>query len=299
MDNVLKFETVAQYNAFNNEETLHPLVSIVNLDKADPRKGRVLSYQFYIVFFKQVKCGDLRYGLNNYDYQEGTLIFLAPDQLIGSESEEYYQPQGYALVFHSDLIEGTRLGRHMSNYTFFSYQVNEALHVSEQEKQIVLDCFSKIAYELKHGVDKHSKKLIVANIELFLDYCIRFYDRQFITRDNTNQSFIQKFEALLNDYFKSDKPKTLGLPNVGYCASELNLSANYFGDFIKKETGKTAQEYIHLKIIALAKERISDRNKSVSEIAYDLGFKYPQHFSRIFKQYVGLSPNEYRVPNNL
>lgn len=298
MDNILKLNTISEFNAFNKQETLHPLVSVIDLSKANLRSPRRMSYGFYAVFLKQVKCGDLRYGLKNYDYQEGTLVFLAPGQVVGENVEgEYFQPQGWALVFHPDLIHGTALGRHIDDYTFFSYEVNEALHISEQERQIVLDCFSKIEYELKRPIDKHSKKLIAANIELFLDYCIRFYDRQFITRDNVHKGIIQKFESLLNDYFRSDKPQTLGLPNVGYCADQLHLSANYFGDLIKKETGKTALEYIQCKIMDLAKEKIFDPNKSVNEVAYELGFKYPQHFSRLFKQRVGQSPNEYRLVN--
>jgi AraC-like DNA-binding protein len=182
----------------------------------------------------------------------------------------------------------------MSDYTFFSYAVNEALHLSDRERQIILECFSKIQFELEHSVDKHSKKLIVTNIELFLNYCIRFYDRQFIVRDNVNKGILERFETLLNDFFTSDKPQTVGLPSVAYCAGELNLSANYFGDLIKKETGKTAHEFIQLKLIDVAKERMSDPSKSVSEIAYALGFRYPQHFTRVFKQHVGLSPLEYR-----
>jgi len=161
----------------------------------------------------------------------------------------------------------------------------------------VLDCFSKIKYELEHAIDKHSKKLIVDNIELFLNYCARFYDRQFITRDNVHKGVLEKFENLLNDYYQSDKPQAIGLPSVAYCAGELNLSANYFGDLIKKETGKTAQEYIQSKVIDVAKEKIFDQSKSISQIAHALGFKYPQHFTRLFKQRVGHSPNEYRSLN--
>jgi AraC family transcriptional regulator, transcriptional activator of pobA len=162
-----------------------------------------------------------------------------------------------------------------------------------------MDCFGKIKYELEHAVDKHSKTLIANNIELLLNYCVRFYDRQFITRDYANKGVLERFEALLNNFFASDKPHEVGLPSVTYYADELNLSANYFGDLIKKETGKSASEYIHLKLIDVAKERIFDANKSVSEIAYELGFKYPQHFSRVFKQHVGMSPQEYRSSSNL
>ncbi|WP_461491605.1 helix-turn-helix domain-containing protein [Pontibacter sp. HJ8] len=253
-------------------------------------------FGFYTVFLKEVKCGDLRYGRHTYDYQEGTLVFIAPGQVVSVEnSGEPYQPKGTALIFHPDLIHGTDLGRHMQDYTFFGYQSNEALHLSERERQIVLDYFSKIEYELEHAIDKHSKRLIVSNIELFLGYCVRFYDRQFITRDNAHKGILERFESLLNAYYQSDKPQTIGLPSVVWCAGELNLSANYFGDLIKKETGQTAQEYIQAKVMDVAKERIFDHSKSVSQIAYELGFKYPQHFTRLFKQRVGQSPNEYRM----
>lgn len=183
----------------------------------------------------------LRYGCNYYDYQEGTLVFLAPGQVIGVEDDgKVYQPQGMALVFHPDLLRGTTLGRTIKDYTFFSYQVNEALHLSEQERHIIIDCFRNIEEELHHTIDKHSQRLIVSNIELFLNYCVRFYDRQFITRENVNKDILTRFENLLNDYFYSEKPESSGLPTVKYCADQMHLSANYFGDLIKKETGKTA-----------------------------------------------------------
>ncbi len=298
MDNIKRFESVSDYNIFNNAETLHPLVSVIDMAKAKPRQANNMYFGFYTVFLKDVKCGDLRYGKNTYDYQEGTLVFIAPGQVVRVENTgEYYQPKGYALVFHPDIIHNTPLGRHIQEYTFFSYQSNEALHLSERERKMVLDCFAKIEYELEHAIDKHSKKLIVDNIELLLNYCVRFYDRQFITRDNVHKGILDKFEYLLNGYFQTDNPQTIGLPSVAWCASELNLSAGYFGDLIKKETGKTAQEYIQSKVIDVAKERIFDQSKSVSQVAYELGFKYPQHFTRLFKQRVGQSPNEFRLMN--
>jgi len=298
MDNMRRFETINDYNVFNNNETLHPLVSVVDLSKASPRQGSQMYFGFYTIFLKDVKCGDMVYGRHTYDYQEGTLVFMAPGQVAGMNSNgETYQPKGYALVFHPDLVHGTTLGRHMQEYTFFGYRSNEALHLSERERKIVLDCFSKIEYELERAIDKHSKKLIASNIELLLNYCTRFYERQFITRDNVHQGILERFENLLNAYFQTDKPQTVGLPSVAYCAGELSLSPNYFGDLIKKETGKTAQEYIQAKVMDMAKERIFDQSKSVSQIAYDLGFKYPQHFTRLFKQHVGFSPNDYRNLN--
>jgi len=298
MENMRRFETINDYNRFNNNETLHPLVSVVDLSKAAPRQGSQMYFGFYTIFLKEVKCGDMVYGRHTYDYQEGTLVFLSPGQVAGMNSNgETYQPKGYALVFHSDLIHGTSLGKHMQEYSFFSYQSNESLHLSDRERKIVFDCFSKIDYELSHAIDKHSKKLIVDNIELLLNYCVRFYDRQFITRDNIHKGILEKFEDLLNNYFQTDKPNTIGLPSVAYCANELNLSAGYFGDLIKKETGKTAQDYIQAKVIDVAKEKIFNHDKSISEIAYELGFKYPQHFTRLFKQKAGVTPNEYRTLN--
>jgi AraC-like DNA-binding protein len=298
MENIIRVDTIGQFNALNNNEMLHPLVNIVDMSKADKRLNRRVNYGFYTVFLKEIKCGDLKYGCNYYDYEEGTLVFVGPGQVVGEDNNgEYYQPKGVALVFHPDLIRGTSLGRHIQDYTFFSYDVHEALHLSESERKIIIDCFEKIRYELEHAIDKHSKTLIVSNIELFLNYCQRFYDRQFITRDLVHKGVLERFESLLDGYWDSDKPLTIGLPSVGYCADQLNLSANYFGDLIKKETGKSAQEYIQSKVIDAAKEKIFDTSKSLSEIAYGLGFKYPQHFTRLFKQRVGYSPIEYRSLN--
>lgn len=293
-------ESVGQYNEFSNQETLHPLISVIDFSKLAPKpiaknKTVRINYGLYCIVLKEIKCGDLRYGRHTYDYQEGTLVFTAPGQVVSFEiSNESYQPKGYAIVFHPDLIHGTSLGRHIQDYTFFSYQSNEALHLSKKERKLILDCFKKIKNELEQSIDKHSKRLIISHIELFLNYCIRFYERQFITRDKIHKGTLERFEYLLNLYFQTNKPQTIGLPSVTYFASELNLSVGYFGDLIKKETGKTANEYIQAKLIDEAKERIFDNTKSVSEIAYELGFKYPQHFTRLFKQKVGKSPNLYR-----
>ncbi|MFV8343523.1 helix-turn-helix domain-containing protein [Flavobacterium sp. XS2P39] len=298
MEPVINFETISEYNAFNNHETLHPMVSIIDFSKAKERTGSKMNFGLYCVFLKQVRCGDLKYGRNYYDYQEGTLVFIAPGQVIDVENKvDFYQPMGHGLVFHPDLIRGTSLAKSIKDYNFFSYNTSEALHLSERERQLVLDCFSKIEVELKQSIDKHSKKLIASNIELFLNYCERFYDRQFITRDTANKGIVEKFEELLNDYFSSDKPQSIGLPSVAYYANELNLSANYFGDLIKKETGKSAQEYIQNKIIDVAKNKIFNSTKTINEVAYEMGFKYPQHFTRFFKQHVGNTPNEYRSLN--
>lgn len=298
MEKIIKIDHISDYNNLVGQETLHPLVSVIDLSKSKPIRHFRRNFGFYAVFLKDVKCGDLHYGRNYYDYQEGTLVFIAPGQISGIENDgSYFQPKGYGLLFHPDLIHGTSLGRHIRDYTFFSYEANEALHLSERERQIVLDCFTKTDYELRQNMDRHSKTLIVNNIELFLNYCMRFYDRQFITREDVHKGIMEKFEMLVNDYFQSDKPQSAGLPSVAYFAAQIHLSPNYFGDLVKKETGTSAQEYIQSKLMIIAKEKIFDDTKSVSEIAYELGFRYPQHFTRFFKQKAGCSPREYRMLN--
>ena len=298
MDKIVKLKDVTQFNTERGQVTLHPLVTVLDQSKSKPILATRYFSELYVIFLKDVKCEEFQYGRNQYDYQEETLIFVAPGQVFGFvEKEKMLQPRGWVLSFHPDLIHGTSLGRQIKNYGFFSYDVNEALHVSNQERQLVLECFKKIRYELKRAIDKHSKTLIVSNIELVLNYCVRFYDRQFITRDNLHKDVFTKLEGLIDEYFQSAKPQTLGLPSVSYCAEQLNLSAKYFGDLVKKETGKTAQEYIQEKLIDVAKERICDDSKSISEVAYEMGFKYPSHFTRLFKQRVGQSPNDYRSMN--
>jgi len=295
---MISFETISDYNDFNNHETLHPLVSVIDFSKAEVRTGKKMYFGLYCIFLKDVKCGDIIYGRNYYDYQKGTLVFVSPGQVVDvANKTEPYQPMGHGLVFHPDLLNGTSLGKTINSYNFFSYQTNEALHLSDKERLLVLNLFSKIKSELELNVDKHSKKLIATNIELLLSYCERFYDRQFITREDVNKGILERFETLLNNYFQSRQTQNFGLPSVAYCAEQLNLSANYFGDLIKKETGKSAQEYIQNKVIEIAKEQIFDTNKSISEVAYELGFKYPQHFNRLFKQKVGFTPNDYRNMN--
>jgi AraC family transcriptional regulator, transcriptional activator of pobA len=225
-------------------------------------------------------------------------VFLGPGQVITNEPEgEIHQPYGKALVFHPDLLAGTALGKQIHEYSFFGYQSFEALHLSDKEKETLKICFDNISAEINQNIDIHSKKLIVANLELLLKYCSRYYDRQFITREHVNHGIIEQFEQKLNAYFLGDHLKTGGIPSVAFFAEQLHLSANYFGDLVKKETGKTALEYIQIKLIDTAKERVFDTSKSISEISYELGFKYPQHFTRLFKQKVGVSPNEYRSLN--
>lgn len=298
MGEILKIKSVTEYNNLVGQETLHPLVSVIDFSKVEPFHFFKAQIDVYAIFLKDIKCGNITYGLNNYDYEEGSLIFVSPGQVYGVEDNgEKQQAVGTAIVFHPDLIHGTALGKHIKDYTFFSYEVNEALHLSAREREIVNDCFNKVRYELDHAIDKHSKTLIVSYIELFLNYCVRFYDRQFITRSDVNKDVLVRFEKVLDEYFTSDKPLELGLPSVSYCADKLFLSPNYLGDLLKKETGVSAQDHIQRKMVDVAKEKIFDTDKSISDVAYELGFKYPQHFTRMFKKTVGVSPSEYRFMN--
>lgn len=248
-EQVINIETVDQYNKLFGFETLHPLISVVDLSRATmwPTRFR-MNYGIYCLFLKDARCGDIRYGRQYYDYQEGTVVSFAPGQVVNIEMPEGQRPSSHGLLFHPDLIRGTSLGQNIKRYSFFSYQSNEALHLSDQEKKIVMDCLEKIQIELEHNIDHHSKRLIAMNIELLLDYCMRFYERQFITRNQVNKDVLMKFEQLLDNYFPEGHPQQQGLPSVKYFADQICLSPNYFGDLIKKETGKTAQENIQNKI---------------------------------------------------
>lgn len=292
---IKKINSVVEYSKLRGAETLHPLINILDYDFLKFLEPASYNFGFYCIFLKETKCGDLRYGKETYDYQEESLIFVAPGQILTVEKYlPEVKPKGKVLIFHSDFLKGTALGNIMNDYSFFSYSSSEALHLSKKEREMVLNIFKTIEDELQQKLDKHSKTLVISHLQLLLNYSIRFYDRQFITREHVNKGILEKFEKLLNSYFSSDKPHNIGLPTVSYCADELHLSANYFGDLIKKETGNTALEYIQTKVVDVAKERFFDMDMSISEIAYELGFKYPQHFTRLFKQKTGLTPLEYR-----
>lgn len=297
MEKIIQLDSIDAYNKLYGLPTLHPLVTVVDLTKATSTVNHVkMNYGVYALFLKQAANCTLKYGRQYYDYQEGTIVCFAPGQLIGVDAEkDEIKKEVYGLIFHPDLIHGTALGQNISKYTYFSYEQNEALHLSEQEKTIVMDCLHKIQLEMEYPVDRHSKELLSVNIELLLDYCLRFYDRQFHTREKVNSDILCKFEQHLNEYFRNGESQKNGLPSVRFFAEKAYLSPGYFGDLIKKETGKTAQEYIQSKIIDLSKQYLLGTQQSIGEIAYSLGFQYPQHFSRLFKRYVGCTPNEFRM----
>ncbi|MGL4853389.1 MAG: helix-turn-helix domain-containing protein [Phocaeicola sp.] len=299
MNKIIKLDTVDTYNKLYGLETLHPLVSVIDLTQATERVNHItMDYGLYALYLKEDKSCSMKYGRRAYDYQEGTIVSFAPGQVVEVVTDDdEFRPKVYGLLFHPDLIRRTSLGQHIEKYNFFSYSSYEALHLSQQERKIVLDCFEKIDQELRRTIDKHSKQLIAMNIELLLNYCLRFYERQFITREEINLDVLQKLEQLLSEYWNSRLPQEIGLPAVKYFADKVHLTPNYFGDLIKKETGKSAQEYIQLKLIERAKNLIAQSSKSMSEIAYELGFQYPQHFGRVFKKQTGMTPNAYRHMN--
>ena len=276
----------------------HPLVSVIDhrdFYKLRPKEDAFYRFGFYTISCKKFE-GILKYGKGYYDFSEGSLLFTAPGQVI-SPGPDVKVDEGWALFIHPDLIHGTDLGKKIHQYSFFNYEANEALHISEEEKLIIKDCVAKIEREYSQNIDKHSQGLIVSNIELLLNYCSRFYDRQFYTRAKVNSDVVQQFEKILKDYFSQSTLIETGLPNVKYFASRLNLSPNYLSDLLNKFTGKTTQEHIHLELIDKAKSLLWGTNDSISEIAYRLGFEHPPHFTKIFKSKTGKSPSEYRHLN--
>lgn len=296
MDKITKLENVQDYNRFIGAETLHPLVSVTDMSQLRAIPHGCKEFGFYCVFLKELDCGTILYGRSKYDYQEGTMLFISPGQIAGvDDGGETLNPKGWILMFHPDLLYGTPLARRMKDYSFFSYSSDEALHMSEREKQIILNCFREIREELEHPVDKHTKQIVASNIETMLNHCVRFYERQFVTREITNHNVIDRFLEILQEYFNSGKSQTDGLPTVQYCADKICLSPNYFGDLVKKETGKTASEHIQLAVMAKVKEQLAETDKTISEIAYDLGFNYPHHLSRSFKKITGITPGEFRL----
>ena len=296
---MFKLDNIDQYNHALGIETVHPLVTVCNLKDVPNREliDNEVTWQYgvYALYLKNTRSCLLSYGHKEYDYSDGTVTSFAPMQTVTSTPIPGLDHDVVALLFHPDLIRGTSLAKGMADYRFFQYSSNEALHMSERERAIYLDCIDKIKEEINRPLDKFSRKLICRNIELLLDYCLRFYDRQFITRELENNSVMATFEQALNDYFHNRESIFMsGLPSVKTFAEKCCLSPNYFGDLVKKETGKTPVEFIQQKIIEIAKEELHSTDVTITEVAYRLGFQSSQHFNRYFKRCTGKTPTEFR-----
>lgn len=278
----------------------HPLISIVDVSQWEiPEQwiGFKSTTALYSIALKDKSCG-MMYGRNMYDFDEGVMIFTAPNQVQSvTKTQKIDEIKGWMLFFHPDLIRNTSLGKNIDNYKFFDYDVHEALHLSDAEQQTITECVYMIKQEISERIDNHSQPVIASSLELLLNLSNRYYERQFTTRKNNNSDTVTKIEKLLKEYFKSDALKNAGLPTVKYLADKVHLSASYLSDLLKKETGINAQDHIHFYLIEEAKNILLNTNNSVSEVAYSLGFEYPQYFSKLFKQKTGQSPVEYRRLN--
>lgn len=292
----MKIGTVHQCNCYLGEKTLHPLVSVIDLSNAH-QVQQSIKFGFYTVLLREGQCSEYLYGRQYYDYSCGTLLFLSPGQALGNGKDNVLPSEGWMLAFHPDLISCTSLGQNISNYTFFQYAPNEALHISAREKQKVMEFIEDIRQELQHAIDCHSRTLITKYIELLLDYCIRFNERQFITRCEPNKKLLSRFEKLLDEYFEANQLKTAGLPSAEYCADLLHLSPAYFKDLLRYETGKTLQEHVQFKRIEMAQKQLQTTDKPISQIANELGYSSAQYFTRLFTKIAGCPPSEYRHPN--
>ncbi len=292
--NTVKLDSIDSYNKLYGLETKHPLVTVINLNHASKFVNNlVMDYGVYALFLKNDARCSLMYGRQRYDYQEGTVVSFSPGQVVTVDYDnEELAPDVIGLMFHPELIYKTPLADKIKEYSFFDYSQREALHLSAEERRLFMQCLDRIQTELEHPVDKHTSEIISSHIMVLLDYLTRFYERQFITRKKVNSDLLNAFETELQNYFASGNVSEL--PMVGYFADKVNLSPGYFGDLVKKETGKTPQELISLHVIEIAKKRLATTNDDVSIIAYDLGFQYPQHFSRMFKRVAGESPTQFR-----
>ena len=296
-DTVLHLETVHQCNCCLGHKTLHPLVSVIDLSEASPEQ-RAVKFDFYTILLMEGKIGDFLYGREYYDYSNASLLFLTPGESIKIDLNGLCEQKGWLLAFHPDLLYCTSLGCHIKDYTFFFYNRNEALHLSLREKTKAIQCLSNIKEELQHAIDCHSKTLITRSIELLLDYCTRFYERQFITRCEVNKVVLCGIDRLFDEYIQSGKLKGKVLPSVEYCADNLQLSSYYLEDLLKFETGKTVCEYFQQKRIDISRKMLSDKNYNVAQVTEILGFPSVQYFSCLFRRITGITPNEYRSANN-
>lgn len=298
-DQIIHITNLSQaHEMMGIEPPKHPLISIIHWeDLTPPTEKTLVRYMsdFYTVMLKDADCG-LQYGRNYYDFNQGLMSFIGPKQAF-SATNENFSTTGWMLAFHPDLIRQSNLGKNIGNYSFFSYDVHEALHLSDKEEEILNDTIAKMEFELEQNIDAHSKNLLVSNIELLLNYCNRIYERQFHTRADSHSDVVTNVERLIKDYYDDGKQLQEGTPSIQYLANEVNLSANYLSDLLKKETGRNTKEHINHFVVDRAKTILLNSENNVSEIAYDLGFNYPHYFSRMFKKETGMTPQKYREQN--
>ncbi len=301
MEEIYHISSIAEaYQFMGAGKAPHPLITIIRQwpDNVQAFKNIKFTSDLYYMALKRNISGSFQYGRNSYDYQEGTMVFIAPGQ-VASFTMKGVAPgsHGWTILFHPDLIRKSKLGESIRNYSFFNYEINEALHLSEKERQFLNTLVDTIEQEINQNMDRHSQELIIQNIETILKYCDRYYDRQFYTRSNLNKGLIGQFERFLHSYFTSGEWSEKGIPSIDTCGAALNLSGAYLSDLLRNETGKSAKDHIYNYLIENAKTILLNSGDSISQVAYRLGFEYPQNFSKLFKAKVGLSPSEYRNLN--
>lgn len=291
---IYEFNSVQAYCDFIGVPVRHPLVAVVDFESITQMEDYTSKWGLYAIMLKDTKCCVINYGKTKYDYDDMSIVTLAPGQTTYiSIPPGTSTPKGRAVVFHPDFLFRTHLAQEIKKYSFFSYSSTEALHLSTEERQTIVDTMEHIRKEVEHPVDSFSKRLIISNIELLLDYCLRYYSRQFTLREKMNYGIIARFESLIDAYLTNGDAEEKGIPSVKYFADKVALSPNYFGDLVKRETGMTAQDYIQRKVLDQAKVRLLQGDDNVSQVAYSLGFQYPQHFIRFFKRKVGVTPREF------
>ena len=293
MHKIQKVKNVSDYSLYVGAPDHHPLVSVIDFAAVSPVRHSLNNYSVYGIFFHDEADIDLEYGCGKYDYKKGTVICVAPGQIGGKEDNgEKVNLTGWALLFHPDLLQGTPLAKTIKEYSFFDYRINEALHMTDEEHDVLVSLMRQIQAEIERKRDALQDAIIVNYIGLVLNFCQRFYNRQFLTRKFENRDVLMKFDRLLRDYFEENRQLSLGLPSVQYCADQLCMSANYFGDLIKKMTGDTAGNYIRQYVVQRAKNDLAT-GEGIAQVAYKLGFGYPQHFSKMFKKQTGITPTAY------
>lgn len=294
MANEVKIDTIRRLNDYYGFEHLNPMITVGHYEGELIPGMTTYEFGVYAIYIKETKGCTLNYGLTKYDFDEMSVTAFAPGQKVTTVVEEgQEQPRWTVLAFHPDFLARTSLGRKMSSYGYFSYSSNEALHLSLEEVDLLRAVLSLIEREMKHSIDRHSRSIIISHIEVFLDYCLRFYERQFYSREVINSTVVEKFNALLDGYM-ANEIREKGLPTVAYFADRLNLSPGYFGELVKTSTGTTAKDMIADRLVCTARELLNDLTLSVTQVGDLLGFDYPQHFIRFFKRRTGRTPKEYR-----